>query len=634
MMKKRILQGITVLVCALLPLILIVVFALQQSAQTAQEQAQTQEEFSFATVSFALTETAQTLHPWHDEVENIYYVFLPSFATGEIRLVQPKGETLVLQKGRSRMPDAFVPELETPYQLHRSGTASTVQRTATLIFTQSANVSTLFVETETGSLDTIHADKANKESGTMCMVNADGTIQHKGKLDYIKTRGNQTYRDEKQSYNIQLAQAADLMGTGLYDEWALIANVCDLSNLRNAIVYDLAASVDLAYTSSFVFVDVYANGVYEGLYLMVEPVNNGRIDIQNLNETTKAVNNQKLDTYPQVTTETETWSAKGYATDRNPIDITGGYLMELEIPERYNDANAGFVTSHQQRITFKLPQNPSIEQAEYCAELVQEFEDAMYAPDGINPTTGKSIEEYIDLDSWVKKYLLEEIVQNMDAGLTSNFFYKNSDSIDGLLYAGPAWDYDWSLGNGEYQVRSANGLYAAHEARGNYWAPWFAKLYKQPEFYNAVVQAYQETFVPQLQEMLDWKIDAYVEQIRASYAMNELRMKNEAKRAESVQSETIDESAAYIKSFLAERMQFLDSLWVEETEHLVVTVKAYPAIQREMYLYLTSGETLESIQELLTNYPGFVALVDAETKQTVSFDTAVMQDMTIEAVWQ
>lgn len=51
------------------------------------------------------------------------------------------------------------------------------------------------------------------------------------------------------------------------------------------------------------------------------------------------------------------------------------------------------------------------------------------------------------MDSFVKKYLIEEITRNYDGGVTSSFFYKASDAEGGKLYAGPVWDYDVSFGN-------------------------------------------------------------------------------------------------------------------------------------------------------------------------------------------
>ena len=115
----------------------------------------------------------------------------------------------------------------------------------------------------------------------------------------------------------------------------------------------------------------------------------------------------------------------------------------------------------------------------------------MYAVDGINPNTGKTLEEYIDLESWAKKYLVEEIVKNFDGGISSQYFYKDSDAKgEPLLYAGPVWDYDGALGNGDWSVRKPEGMLIRYDMR--IYDPlkgekvfrnrWFPELYSHERF--------------------------------------------------------------------------------------------------------------------------------------------------------
>ena len=68
-----------------------------------------------------------------------------------------------------------------------------------------------------------------------------------------------------------------------------------------------------------------------------------------------------------------------------------------------------------------------------------EMEKALYADDYVNPDTGKEIFEYLDLESFARKYLLEEVFLNMDMGVTSHYLYMDES---GKLYEGPPWDLD------------------------------------------------------------------------------------------------------------------------------------------------------------------------------------------------
>ena len=49
---------------------------------------------------------------------------------------------------------------------------------------------------------------------------------------------------------------------------------------------------------------------------------------------------------------------------------------------------------------------------------MQEIEDAIQTEDGYHPVTGRHYTEYIDLESWADKYLVEEITRNNGGGST------------------------------------------------------------------------------------------------------------------------------------------------------------------------------------------------------------------------
>ncbi|MBR2100530.1 MAG: hypothetical protein IJ927_04300, partial [Eubacterium sp.] len=62
---------------------------------------------------------------------------------------------------------------------------------------------------------------------------------------------------------------------------------------------------------------------------------------------------------------------------------------------------------------------------------------------------------------------LQEFFKNLDSSTTSTYFYKDSDSVDSKLYAGPAWDFDNALGYDQTSSRrwgmslsSTDGWYA------------------------------------------------------------------------------------------------------------------------------------------------------------------------------
>lgn len=93
----------------------------------------------------------------------------------------------------------------------------------------------------------------------------------------------------------------------------------------------------------------------------------------------------------------------------------------------------------------RSPKYASVNELDYISCFYNQMEAAVLSEDGINPTTQRHYSEYIDMESFARYYLLNEIVLNHDGGMHSLYMYKDSDSIDPKLHAGPAWDFDKSL---------------------------------------------------------------------------------------------------------------------------------------------------------------------------------------------
>ena len=131
----------------------------------------------------------------------------------------------------------------------------------------SRNTPTVFIETDTGSLDAIHADKSHKESGRMTVYeNGEQTVS--AALDYIKGRGNHTWDGEKRPYNIKFTEEVSLLGMGAAEKWCLLANVFDETLIRNSVALTLAQRIEIPYACDFRAADVYINGDYRGSYLI------------------------------------------------------------------------------------------------------------------------------------------------------------------------------------------------------------------------------------------------------------------------------------------------------------------------------------------------------------------------------
>lgn len=335
-----------------------------------------------------------------------------------------------------------------------------------------SKVSSVFIETESGSLASVHADKEHKEKGEITIINSDGEVECDGKLDYLKGRGNSTWGFAKKPYNIKLEEKENLFGMGKSKKWSLIANYQDTSLSRNALAYTAADNADLAFTPEFEPVDVYINNEYQGAYLLTTrvEVDETRVDIADLEKANEKANEDvDFETLPRggvygtFSGYLEN-SKKWVEIENNPENITGGYILEHELPSRYCDETSGFVTSGSQAVVVKAPEYASKAQVDYISGYYQQFEDAVRS----EKSSLADVAKLCNVESLVKIYLINEWTANHDAGITSSYFYKPADDV---LYAGPVWDFDSAF------PASSIGRFGMDYSNPNTWTAANSRLY-------------------------------------------------------------------------------------------------------------------------------------------------------------
>ena len=333
----------------------------------------------------------------------------------------------------------------------------------------------------------------------MNMVNANGESIYSGNLTQIKARGNSTFTyAEKKAYQIKLAEPSDLLGKQeQVKTWVLLASYFDATQMHDKLMKDLATKLGLAYTASCNWVNLYYDGEYRGVYLLSEKnsVGAASVAITDMEEAYKAQNpsygdnmstDSSLNAYGQKFQYT-----KGL---QEPANITGGYLIELN--HNMWDEASGFKTRKDVALNVKSPEWCGKEAMRYISEYYQDVEDAVYATDktgaytGYNASTGKYFYDYVDMDSLVKVFLLQELSLNCDGFISSVYFYKDAD---GKMFAGPIWDQDMTFGTGWSQYNDASIVDYHYLAEA---------LIQIPAFKTAVVKYYSSTFAPAVREWL------------------------------------------------------------------------------------------------------------------------------------
>ena len=293
----------------------------------------------------------------------------------------------------------------------------------------------------------------------------DEPNEYQGKI-VIKHRGQSSLWFDKKNFSIEMKDAAgndidtSFLNFPKEEDFILHGPYADKSLMRNVFVMHLARKMG-QYASRMQYCDLYVNGDYQGIYVMMEKIkrDKDRVDVAKLRE-----------------------------TDIEGDELTGGYIYKIDKDEadwfsRYN------VFQEFRKLEYQLvyPDIDKVqpEQFTYIQSYVDSFERAM-----VNPNLrygGKSFEEYIDLTSFAEAHLLNELGRNVDGYRLSSYFHKQKDSDGGKIFAGPVWDFNLAFRNADYcDGANTEGLIFNQLCDGGYPFWWNALL--QNDKFQSIVR--------------------------------------------------------------------------------------------------------------------------------------------------
>ena len=444
------------------------------------------------------------------EVDGAKYLFLPSSADltklSLTFVTEPTSDRISLSGNKGTVYWSSSVDLTAVADVNAAGyreiTASVgTGQTMTFRVMQASPISTVYLTSSNSAQgrDWVDTSKTNIATGSMSMVSADGGSIYSGELKQIKARGNSTFTyTDKKSYQIKLNTASDLLGNEeQVKTWVLLASYFDATQMHDKLMKDLATKLGLAYTASCNWVNLYYDGEYRGVYLLSEKnsVGTASVAITDMEEAYKAQNPSYGDNMSTGLSQNAYGQQFQYTKRlQEPANITGGYLIELNYDKW--DEVSGFKTRQGVAFNVKSPEWCGEKAMRYISEYYQAFEDAVYATDdagaytGYNASTGKYFYDYVDMDSLVKVFLLQELALNCDGFISSVYFYKDAD---GKMFAGPIWDQDMTFGTGWSKYNDASIVDYHYLAKA---------LIHIPAFKTAVVKYYSSTFAPAVREWL------------------------------------------------------------------------------------------------------------------------------------
>lgn len=485
-----------------------------------------------------------TINAFGADSEN-YYLFLPSYAKGKLLVV-------------NRDSLFFIGVVE-------SGMSVAIDAEHTLTILTGSEMPSVFL-TLKNDFSYISSNQSHSDSGRAVIVDVNGENMYVGSLEKIKGRGNTSWEQEKKPFNITLESAASLTGTGaLTSEFSLVTSR-DLSFLKNRISNEMAKMMEAPYMEGM-HVNLYINDSYEGIYELYQRIKPDYLGVWDLESETELINCNQA-SIGQYTTGValDDWNqsitGKWWSYEKNPDNITGGYILEMDYASRYTDEPSGFILDSGAYVVSKSPSHLSEAQYGYISSYIQKCENAMVS--SVGKEDAEELLEYIDISSFVAKYLIEEVSKNIEASSTSQYFYKAKDDV---LYAGPVWDYD-----------SAYGADGIHEGI-NYLDPegfsardipgtlvWWQLLYYNNAVYNDIAATYEEVLYPYLSWLTQSELSLWDEELSESAVMDYIRWKRCDSSDLSEIRNCYHAQAAMVSDFLSARKEFLYQEWAEGRE--------------------------------------------------------------------
>lgn len=335
----------------------------------------------------------------------------------------------------------------------------------------------------------------------------------------IKGRGNSTWDMPKKPFKIKFDKKQKLFDSAAEKSWTLIANYCDKSLIRNYLAYELSDLCSgIEYTTTHELVEVVLNNEYLGVYLLCD----------------------QIEVKPsRVSIETES------------AEVDTGYLVELDnrAPSEGKE-NVDYFYSYGFPYGIKSPETDAEYYSVNQLKYIQQYLDK--AMDVIINKNFNEIKKYIDIDSFVDSYIIQELFKNCDVGFSSFYLYKDKG---GVLFAGPLWDFDISTGNCDYSDVDTPLYYRTRNVN-----IWYKNLMNVSEFYSLVANRYRE-LQPEIEkiilegnEILTTYRNAFERNFERWQIMGIYVWPN---TQEIVNLKTIDEQINYLSNWLSTRNQWL-----------------------------------------------------------------------------
>lgn len=354
----------------------------------------------------------------------------------------------------------------------------------------------------------------------------------------IRGRGNSTWHDGPDKRPLRFRFPADAPQGVFYFEheartWILLANHFDQSLLRNYAALHLGGQLStMAFTPGVQNVHLYFNGEYMGVYLLTDErdLDPGRAQLTLHDDPT--ISEFFLEFDGRADQDARTW---------------------------YD-----YVRVHQHLYDIRFPSGSrrSVAQGEYVYDFLTQVSDAFRSRDWAR------INQWVNMDSFVDFYLVQELLKNTDFSFSSVFMTIQGQGAERRLHMGPLWDFDIAAGGVRFHYDAplyVQGMETPYGVIGpNHY--WVRNLMFIPEFNQMLYERWRQvrdTYWPRTLSRLDQLMALYSEDFERNFERHPV-LGTAVVPTTSPAKLGIDTHLGQVEHLLAwfdTRVQWLDGYW-------------------------------------------------------------------------
>ena len=367
----------------------------------------------------------------------------------------------------------------------------------------------------------------------------------------IEIRGSSSQMFDKKSYGFETWDENDddldapLGGFPEEEDWILYGPYSDKSLIRNVLIYGLSNDIGQYATRTNLY-ELEINESFLGTYVLMEKIkrDKNRVDVSKNKEE----------------------------------DVSGGYILKIDKPtgdgQWYDDSfsfSSKFMPNGnigQNKNTFFLYEYPNADdinddQKNYIQNFIHDFENALASENFSSEQSG--YQNYIDLDSFIDFFILNEVSKNPDGFRLSTFMHKDKGE---KLKMGPIWDFNLAFGNVNYcNGASTEGwTHRFNEVCPNdtWLVPfWWKRFMEDPVFVSTLKERWNNlrTNLFSTSEVLQ-RITLIEEQLKSSNAIKNNFSKwsilGEYVWPNDYIGNSYDDEINYLKDWTVKRLEWMD----------------------------------------------------------------------------